>query len=59
MRLFLAMLVLALDVWAIATILGARSRTRTKVGWIIAVIALPLAGIVWWRWSAPKASSAQ
>ena len=24
-------------------------------GWIIAVIALPIAGVVWWRWSAPKA----
>jgi hypothetical protein len=59
LRLFLATLVLALDVWAIAAILGARSRTRTKVGWIIAVIALPFVGVVWWRWSAPKASSAR
>jgi hypothetical protein len=59
LRLFLATLVLILDVWAIATILGAQGKARTKLGWIIAVIALPLAGIVWWRWSAPKASSAQ
>jgi hypothetical protein len=55
MRLILALAVFALDLWALVSILGARASAKTKVAWMFAVVALPLAGVVWWWRAGPKA----
>ena len=59
MRLILTVAVLVLDLWAIVSILGATAPARSRAGWILAVVALPVVGfIAWWR-SGPKALSRQ
>ena len=59
MRLILTVAVVVLDLWAIVSILGAAAPTRSKIGWILAVVALPVVGfLAWWR-SGPKALSRQ
>jgi hypothetical protein len=49
-RLLLTLAVLALDLWAILSILGSSKRRRAKLGWIVLVVAVPVIGsIAWWR----------
>jgi hypothetical protein len=55
MRFALTLLVLALDCWAIVSILGARAAAKSKVGWTVLVVALPLAGALMWRQAGRKA----
>jgi len=55
MRFALTLLVLALDCWAIVSILGSRSAAKSKIGWTVAVVALPLAGALAWRRAGRKA----
>lgn len=56
MRLLLTLAVFALDLWALVSILGSRARVRSKVVWILAVLALPLVGFLYWFLAGPKAS---
>ncbi|CAN5726307.1 hypothetical protein BH23GEM9_BH23GEM9_13230 [soil metagenome] len=48
MRAGLALIVLSLNVVAIAAILGARRGVGLKLGWIAAVVLLPVAGALGW-----------
>ena len=54
MRIALTLAVFGLDVWAIVSILGSEARSRTKLGWTLAVAALPLVGFVIWWVAGPK-----
>ena len=54
MRLVLTLVVFGLDVWAIVNILGTRAPVRSKLGWTVAVTALPLAGFIAWKIAGPK-----
>lgn len=56
MRLILTALVLALDLWAIASILGSDARALAKLGWTLLVIALPVLGFVAWLLLGPRRS---
>ena len=58
MRLALMLVVFGLDVWAIVKILETRAPARSKLGWTVAVIALPLAGFVAWRIAGPRPPTA-
>src|SRR5262245_40556255 len=58
-RLILTLAIFMLDLWALGSIIGARASTRAKVGWIVAVVALPLAGVAAWWLAGPKASLAR
>jgi hypothetical protein len=59
MRLLLTLAVFALDLWALVSILGARASARSKVAWMLAVLALPLVGFIYWWLAGPKASLAR
>jgi hypothetical protein len=58
-RLILTLAIFILDLWALVSILGARATTKSKVVWIVAVVALPLAGFAAWWLAGPKASIAR
>jgi len=44
----LALIVLVLNIAAILSILGTRRTTGSKLGWIAAVVLIPIAGAVGW-----------
>jgi hypothetical protein len=50
-------IVLALDIWAIVSVVGSRSSTGKKVLWILLVLFLPIVGFVIWLLIGPRASS--
>ena len=56
MRLLLTLAVFALDLWALVSILGSRAPVRSKVLWVLAVLALPMVGFLYWFLTGPKAS---
>ena len=47
-------LVLIADTWAIVNILQSRADTTKKVVWIVAVILLPVLGMVLWYVLGPR-----
>jgi hypothetical protein len=42
------LIILALDIWAIVTILQGSGRTNTKLLWIIVILILPVVGLIIW-----------
>jgi Phospholipase_D-nuclease N-terminal len=44
----LGLIILALDVWAIVTILQGRGPTGNKVLWIVLILVLPVIGLIIW-----------
>lgn len=56
MRAGLALIVLILNVFAIVSILGARRGAGARLGWLAAVVLLPIAGAVAWYLSGREQS---
>ena len=48
-RFALVLLVFVLDALAISRVLDSPLPRRTRLRWILTIIALPVAGIIWWR----------
>ena len=48
------LLVLIGDVWAILNIVQSRASTGAKVAWIVAVLLLPLIGLIIWFFAGPR-----
>jgi hypothetical protein len=42
------LIILALDVWAILTIIQGRGATNKKVLWIVLILVLPVIGLILW-----------
>jgi hypothetical protein len=42
------LIILALDIWAIVTILQGRGKTEKKVLWILVILILPVIGLIIW-----------
>jgi phospholipase D-like protein len=53
------LIVLILDVWAIASIIGSSASTGRKVIWTILVVLLPILGFIIWFFAGPRAGHAQ
>ena len=47
-------IVLLLDVWAIASIYRSTKTAGTKLGWAILIVLLPLVGLVIWGIAGPR-----
>jgi hypothetical protein len=47
---------LALDIWAIINVVQSRGDTPKKVGWIVLIVVLPLAGFLVWAFVGPRES---
>lgn len=51
------LIVLALNIWAIISIVGSGTSTGRKVLWILAVIILPILGFIAWFFAGPRAAT--
>jgi hypothetical protein len=49
------LLLLALDIWALVSIVGSNESTGRKVLWAVLVIVLPLLGFLIWLVAGPRA----
>ena len=56
MKLILATIIFALDVWAIASIINTNESNGTKLLWILLVALLPVVGLIIWWFAGPKAN---
>jgi Phospholipase_D-nuclease N-terminal len=53
-----ALLILIADLWAVANVLGSRASLPGKVLWVLAILVLPLLGLLVWLVAGPRASHA-
>lgn len=53
----LGLIVLALDIWAIVSIIGSSASTGSKVLWTLLVIILPVLGFIIWLIAGPRSST--
>lgn len=51
------LIVLVLTIWAIVSIVGARTATGAKILWILFVLLLPVIGFICWILFGPKATA--
>ncbi|KGM50397.1 PLDc N-terminal domain-containing protein [Pseudooceanicola atlanticus] len=52
------LLILALDIWAIVSIIGSAASTGKKVLWVLLVLILPILGFIIWLIGGPRSSKA-
>jgi Phospholipase_D-nuclease N-terminal len=48
-------ILLALDIWAIISVIGSGSSTGAKVVWVLVILFLPLVGFIAWLLIGPRA----
>ena len=51
---FFGFILLALDVWAIVSLLSIKTSKAAKVAWILTIIVLPLLGFIAWCILGPR-----
>ncbi len=56
---FLGLIVLALDIWAILSVVQSGSSTGGKVIWILLILIFPLLGFVIWLFAGPRGSKSR
>jgi hypothetical protein len=54
----LGLLILAIDVWAIVTIIQSGAATGAKVLWIVLILLLPVVGVILWFLLGPRSAKA-
>lgn len=50
------LILLALDIWAIVSVIGSRAGTGAKVLWVLLILFLPLIGFIIWLFFGPRAA---
>ena len=50
------LIVLALDLWAIVSVVGSKASTGAKVVWVLAILLLPILGFLAWLLFGPRAA---
>ena len=51
------LILLALNIWAIVSIVGSAASTASKVIWVLAILILPLLGFIAWLIFGPRSAS--
>ncbi|MEO1138161.1 MAG: PLDc N-terminal domain-containing protein [Pseudomonadota bacterium] len=51
-------ILLALNIWALVSIIGSGASTGAKVGWSLLVLLLPLLGFIVWLFIGPRSQAA-
>ena len=51
-------ILLALDIWALISVIGSTETTGKKVIWILVILVLPLVGFIAWLIFGPRAKRA-
>jgi hypothetical protein len=54
----LGLIILALDIWAIISVIGSNDKTLNKVLWVLGILLLPVVGFIAWFFFGPRASRA-
>ncbi|PZQ51605.1 MAG: hypothetical protein DI556_05460 [Rhodovulum sulfidophilum] len=52
----LGLIILALDIWAIISVIGSGDKTLNKVLWVLGILILPVVGFIVWLLFGPRAS---
>ncbi len=55
----IGLLILIADIWAVVNIFGSSASTGSKVIWILAILLLPLIGLILWLFLGPRSSAAR
>lgn len=50
------LILLALDIWAIVSVVGSGAGTGKKVIWVLVILLLPLVGFICWLIFGPRGS---
>ena len=48
-------ILLALDIWALVSVIGSAESTGKKVIWVLVILFLPLLGFIAWLIAGPRA----
>lgn len=48
------LIILILDVWAVVNVFGSNATDGKKVLWIVAIVLLPLIGLILWALMGPR-----
>ena len=54
----LGLIVLALDIWALVSVVGSSASTSGKVLWILLILILPILGLIIWLVAGPRSARA-
>lgn len=49
-------ILLALDIWALISVIGSQASTGRKVIWVLVILFLPFLGFIAWLFLGPRAS---
>ena len=49
------LILLALDIWALVSVIGSNASTGKKVIWVLVILFLPLVGFIAWLLFGPRA----
>jgi hypothetical protein len=49
-------ILLALDIWALISVIGSNETTGKKVIWVLVILLLPLVGFILWLLFGPRAA---
>jgi Phospholipase_D-nuclease N-terminal len=52
------LILLALDIWALISVIGSGETTGKKVIWVLVILFLPLVGFIAWFFMGPRAARA-
>ncbi len=55
----IGLIVLIADIWAIVNIFGSSASTGSKVIWILAILFLPVLGLILWLFLGPRSGTAR
>jgi Phospholipase_D-nuclease N-terminal len=54
MKEIIGLIILAADIWAVLNLARSKDKDGLKVLWILAVLVLPVVGLVSWYFAGPK-----
>jgi hypothetical protein len=52
------LIVLALDIWAVASVIGSSASGGAKILWTLLIIILPIVGFIIWFFAGPRPARA-
>ena len=53
------LMILALDIWAIVSVVGSSVSTGRKVLWVLLIVILPILGFIIWLIAGPRSAVAR
>lgn len=56
---FGGLILLALDIWAIISVLGSGASSGKKALWILLIVLLPLVGFIIWLLAGPRSTASR